>query len=568
MASRGGFVAASIVVLSGCLSAAPDDAVSPAGGAPPLSAIVLSPKLPLERILEQVPIPASDGILLDSWVYRPDTDDPVPVIVIDSPYWKNLDPPADADGGNEFSKWFIDEMVPRGYAVVLKSVRGTGASQGCFNLGGLREQQDGYETVEFFAGEPWSTGKVGMIGKSYRGTTTNQAAITTPPHLVTIVSIAGISEWYRYMFKDGVAYPFGPIFPTYYQAEIQSWPPADPTDIEQLLLGPDRVACPDLPTNVGEGAATGARGDYDAYWQERDFLAKVGNIQASVYIVHGLQDWNVKPDNIGLFYDAIPSKKRMLLGQWDHSYPNRIDWPLELIAWFDQELKGIENGLDRRPAVEIEDNTGLWHVEDEWPPARAVPTPLYLDLADGTLEAVPADAPSSVPFIDNPGLSPDPRGGSTANFVVFSTPELPADLRASGIPEVVLFAETDRPSTHFVTLLYDVDPTGEWTEVNRGFLNVRHREDLRQGAPAEPGRVYELRFSMYPADHVFAAGHRVGLVVASSAPDWVISDATAARNTIHAASDRASSILLPIVADVTPESPAPAEMDLKDVPGN
>jgi len=85
--------------------------------------------------------------------------------------------------------------VPRGYARVWADVVGTGNSGGCYDYGGIREKESGYDLVEWIARQPWSTGKVAMIGGSYNGTTANATAVMRPPHLTTIVPEAAISRW-------------------------------------------------------------------------------------------------------------------------------------------------------------------------------------------------------------------------------------------------------------------------------------------------------------------------------------------------------------------------------------
>ena len=176
---------------------------------------------------EQKLLTMKDGIVLDNWVYRPDAPGQFPVIIESRPYFGNADPAASTEG-QKFSKWLIHELVPRGYVVVLHSIRGTGDSGGCYGQGGITEQTDEAATVEAFAKEPYSTGKVGMIGKSYGGTTPWMAAVQQPPHLTTIVPVAGISEWYLYVASHGVWYDSGTEFNEAYPATIslnQGTPP-------------------------------------------------------------------------------------------------------------------------------------------------------------------------------------------------------------------------------------------------------------------------------------------------------------------------------------------------------
>ena len=95
------------------------------------------------------------------------------------------------------------EMVKKGYAFVFADVRGTWASGGCWDYGGISERHDGYDLVEWLGTRPWTNGKVAMMGVSYPGTTPNAAAVEQPPHLATIIPISGISRWWGYAYQQG-----------------------------------------------------------------------------------------------------------------------------------------------------------------------------------------------------------------------------------------------------------------------------------------------------------------------------------------------------------------------------
>ena len=86
--------------------------------------------------------------------------------------------------------------MPRGYARAVADVPGTGNSGGCWDYGGTLERQAGYDLVEWLGTRPWSSGRVGMIGGSYDGTTANMVAADNAPHLATIVPEVAIGRWY------------------------------------------------------------------------------------------------------------------------------------------------------------------------------------------------------------------------------------------------------------------------------------------------------------------------------------------------------------------------------------
>src|ERR1051326_6905070 len=198
-------------LLAGCAaSKAPSTATQP-----PAQAGVLSPKQFAIKAPELVMLPSSvDGKHLENAIYRPDTPEKVPVYINFSPYWGDTT----MKEGDAFSQYMIHEYVPRGYAVVLSSVRGTGHSEGCFQIGGDLELKDAYDVVDYFSKQPWSNGNLGAGAKSYDATTQNGMIAKFPhPALKTIFHVSGITDMYRYNGKDGVTYANGPEFtPRYY----------------------------------------------------------------------------------------------------------------------------------------------------------------------------------------------------------------------------------------------------------------------------------------------------------------------------------------------------------------
>src|SRR4051812_48825895 len=123
-----------------------------------------------------VPVQMSDGVVLNAMIRRPDAPGRYPVIVTITPY----------NGTNGAVSVNNDYLVQRGYVQVVVDARGTGESQGTWDDLGPREQRDGYEAVEWSAGQPWSNGNVGMWGPSYMAISQLFTAAQQPPHLKAI----------------------------------------------------------------------------------------------------------------------------------------------------------------------------------------------------------------------------------------------------------------------------------------------------------------------------------------------------------------------------------------------
>ena len=137
------------------------ESLKPATDADPL---VWQPKYAV--VVKSISIPMRDGVKLAADVYLPAGVDRAPVILSRTPYGK-------ASGGIEGRFW-----ARRGYVHVIQDVRGRFASGGQWEPF-MHETQDGYDTIEWLAAQPWSTGKVGLIGESYAGAVQWLAAISS-----------------------------------------------------------------------------------------------------------------------------------------------------------------------------------------------------------------------------------------------------------------------------------------------------------------------------------------------------------------------------------------------------
>lgn len=489
-------------VLAGCVT--PGGKVT-STSASPLSAASLTPLKP-----EHVVLAMKDGVRLDNWLYRPDTSEKVPVLIESRPYFGNLDPPA-ASGGQKFSKWLVDYFVPRGYAVVLHSIRGTGESEGCYDQGGTTEQQDEAATIEKFATMDWANGKAASIGKSYGGTTPWEAAVQQPPHLTTIVPIEGITRWYDYLWTNGAYYANGGDFNAEYTATISyDLPPG--TAAPALANYPGKF-CQRQADMQEAGIESAATGDETAWWQERDYAKQVDKINAaniSVYLVHGLQDWNVKPDQVVDVYNKLTVPKRFLLGQQEHQYPLRDDWGNDLLRWFDHFLKGADNGILQTPPVMVSDSDGKWRTENAWPPLRAMPTSFQLG-ADGKLATSDAKA-GDVRYFNAPG--PAPKDGTPGqDRAVWTSEALAAPLRISGSPTLSFNASFLNAKDQIAATLFLVNATG-WHAISWAAATARHHNGADKPEVVAPGQLVRFNLKFEPMEQLVPAGTKLGLVFA------------------------------------------------------
>lgn len=476
---------------------------------------------------EPLEVVAADGARLDTFVYRPDTDAPVPAILIMSPYFSNgegrwgvhnqmeQDPPGS-------SAQVIRYFVPRGYAVVLNSVRGTGYSEGCFTIGGPSEGKDHVAAVDAIVAQPWSNGAVAGYGGSYVGATVIDLLLEQHPAVKTGVPYAAVSDWYRYNFVNAVPInPQGYTFNFYYERDVAIVPPAAEPGPESATLAAENARCDHTEVQRG-GFESAATGDKHAYWQVRDFNAEADKIQVPVFVVHGLQDWNVKPDHLlpwtDIVADQVPVK--MWLGQWMHNRPNsnswnqewtRGDWNVTLLRWFDHHLKGIDTGILREPLVDVQDDQGAWRREADWPPSRAGEVRLYL--APGALQDQPGEGTSTWQDLGLPLPNPPAEGGEQ-HYVTYTSEPLERDLRISGEPHLLLSLQHGAPHGTVSATLWSLAPNGTAHRIDFGYYDLEHRGGLERGEPVRPGEAFDLDVWLFPQDDVIPAGHRVVLTLA------------------------------------------------------
>ncbi len=476
-------------------------------------------------IVEQIRIPMADGILVDTWIVRPDVDGPVPIVLEVTPYYAGGSP-ISLNGERHSLGRVGDALVPRGFAVGIVSVRGTGNSGGCFTQGGPDEAKDTAAVIEHVASQPWSNGNVGLIGVSYPGTTPQDVWIEAPSALKTIVPISGISDFYKYNFVNGVPIMIqGFAFNTYYWGMVgaaSGFPPSpntfrDPTSVPGGFVG---EACPEQVEVQEGGVSSTADGNKDGYWQLRDFRRELDEApdvpRASVFYIHGLQDWNVKPHHMEDWIDAIQDEGvayKVWLGQWNHNWPQREDWwNTTIVAWFDEYLKGVDTGIMDAPAVQVQHDDGVWRHEMRWPPADTESITFHLQ----SDETMMRDAPGSgtVTYQDNNGREGTSLVSQPNDRVVFVSDPLEEDMVISGFPTFTANVTASGTRASLMLTLFEV--TGSTTRsINYAALSLNHVGDLAAGRSDISGVeqfVDGLRF--FPQDDIVHKGSRLMLVAA------------------------------------------------------
>ncbi|MDP2956669.1 MAG: CocE/NonD family hydrolase [Longimicrobiales bacterium] len=490
-----------------------------------------------------VPMTARDGTTLMSFVARPAGQGPFPVVMERTPYLR-----VDTANGVFWAS--------RGYLYVKQDVRGRGGSDGVLDMNALQEQ-DGYDAVEWAAALPASSGKVGMVGRSNPGLYTWYAAIAQPPHLTTIAPVVATADPLRLVpYIDMVFSPT--IVPWLCYTAVRE----TLSDLSAVDLVP---AFNHLPVIESAERAGCPRPQFWDDWfdhqQEDDYwrsLSIEGRLDRVLVPVLGIAGWyddargNLR-NFVGL--DTLPGHpfQRVVMDPGAHKgidYVNgdfgpqaRLDHRALQLRWFDHWLKGMDNGVDREPPLDLFImGENRWRQEHEWPLARTLFTRFYFHsggaanttAGDGTLDTIPPGAEPEDAYTYDPG-DPTPYlmdarelelninedyaavHAARQDALVYTTPPLAQATEITGPMTATLWAATDARDTDWNVMILQVRPDGSAWRIQDGVVRARFRDGFDRPSLLTPGEVYRYDLDVWFTALVVPAGDRIRVVVTSAA---------------------------------------------------
>ncbi len=530
-------------------------------------------------------IPVAEGIELNSYLFRPDDGGRFPVILSVCAY--DLDDqiapvmPIGTGGLRGHMEAGDPEFfVRRGYVHCIVNVRGSGKSDGFFEMWAGQEILDLRECIEWLARQPWCDGNVGMFGVSYFAVVAKRVATLRPPSLKCIFSPYGLTDLYRDLdFQGGILrWNFR-----------MRWIPKIPNirvDRPRLLkqIGRDAyLARIDDAMNDPEIAAIPNALSYLKKWDEGanayiiepwlnplcdDFYDRLSDYDWSQTMIPAYLggDWGVFGLHLGgdvRSWAAWQGPKKFTIGP-----PVYLDRPLyqyqyESLRWFDHWLKGIDSGLleERRVRLFL-DNSGDWVEANDYPVPSTRWTPFYLHEKSllSEHEFWPNEAFSA--YVD----SPYERGG-----IAFTTPPMVETTDLCGPFALKLFASTTDSDVLWFVSLYEVTPEGKERLLTRGWLRgsqrgldvatskpwaPRHRHDRRE--PLVPGEIYEFDIAVQPYGIRLLPGYRLSVRIRSCDDEPIghhlqtigagrIARQASSRITVYHDADHPSHLLIPII---------------------
>ena len=556
-------------------------------------------------------ITARDGTKLAVDIFRPTKNgqvaqDSLPVIWTHSRYHRAS---VKEDGSLMTaldSKWVADVMK-HGYVVAAMDTRGGGASFGTQPGFFAREEaHDAYDFTEWLASQSWSTGKIGMFGRSYLGITQYFAAGEVPPHLKAIFPEMSSFEWYDFIYAGGI----------YRDDFLRQWgrltkdldgPKPQALDFMKLaILFPVAKVDEDKDGSMLAAAMRDHEKNRDVFqmfdalhfrdtvdpvsknkmvFAERSPWTYAAGIEKSGVAVYHLAGWfDMFPRDTIFWFNNIHNPQKVVIGPWFHGGMDGLDYAAEHLRFYDFWLKGIDNGVMREPAFHYwtmgAPKGQEWHATSKWPLPNEKPTQYFFQEQSALDTAATTSAKGQDDFkVDYsattttgnrwtngyggakgyPDMAPNDKKGLS-----YTTAALAAPVEVTGHPVVHLWVTSTAKDGDFFVYLEEVTPDGYSHYVTEGALRASHRAVSdsgynRLGLPYHrsfaadvkplPHEPVELAFDLHPTSILFATGSRIRVTIVGADKDNTLTPklSPAPKVSIYRNAGHASFITLPVI---------------------
>ncbi|MFE0417317.1 CocE/NonD family hydrolase [Streptomyces tendae] len=390
-------------------------------------------------------------------------------------------------------------LLDKGYAFVMVDTRGFGGSTGCLDLGGPGDQADVKAAIDWSSKQPWSTGAVGMYGKSFDAYTGLLGNNAKNDALKAVVAQEPIWDLYEHLHSNGVPRPNSVQLPTSYNriASLAQLPDEDKryrTNAAYETKHPECLALNSFGPTIGDPE--------DPYWKDRSPATKAKDTDTPLLFTQGTTETNTLPVGMEEFLHNHRGPQRAWIGPWDHVRGNdrtqegkfamgRATWFKETMSFFDEHLKDIDPKVTY-PNYAVQDNLGNWRAEKSWPTAnRSANLRLgngsYLDSGAGSQPTPPEEE----------------TGRNAGSFFIWSEP-LKAATRVTGTPRITL---TARGEGNVMVKLHDVGPDGNAVAFDERVSRLDQDH---------------LNISLKSTDWTLRAGHRLAVEIGSvRTGDWL-----------------------------------------------
>jgi X-Pro dipeptidyl-peptidase len=507
-------------------------------------------------------------------LYVPPRGGPVPEVLPSLPPVGHVPPNYGntAPFPNIATSGYQNYFLPRGFIFVYAQSLGTGLSTGCPTIGGYEESLAMKAVIDWLNGRGtgydqdgnvvtawWTTGNTAMIGTSYDGTLPLAAASTGVRGLKAIVPVAAVSSYYDHRRSYGTVINSNPTIGT----------DAD-TLFDNILTRRQPEACAFMRERIAIQKDR-TTGDYNDWWDERNYVNYVKRFRTAVLISHGLNDLNTKPRMYARLYEALKRQRvpaKIWLNQGGHgdganSGARQAAWRDELNRFWSQYLFGVDNHWQDGPRSAVQRENSQWVDYDDWPAPGARQAMFSLGaVGDNTIGTLALErrhghnhkfdrwhdqddcrdrrrdfghdwdldddshwhhrghSPERglETIIDDSSIDANAliAAAQSPNRLVYQTVPLTAPVHMSGIPWVSLELRFDQPAAVVSAAIVDYRADGTVRLVTRGWADPQNHKSIWRTSRIRPGNEYEINFELQPHDYQFQAGSRIGLVVMST----------------------------------------------------
>jgi putative CocE/NonD family hydrolase len=564
---------------------------------------LLSAPLHLE-VHRNVKVPMRDGVELATDIYRPQCAQRRPVILMRTPYGKEL---------QELSARFY---ARRGYIVAAQDVRGRFQSAGDWEPL-VHEGLDGYDAIEWLAAQSWSSGRIGMAGGSYLAWVQWLAAVERPPHLATIVPVSSPTDpLYNLPYEHGV----------FCQAAVLWWMDVleseATTDISGRLLWLTLTKNYDVLKSVGpvtdyDLAILGKkssqwqrwvmRAPQDSYWQRVAFSERLKRVHLPVFHQTGWHDGTSVGTRMN--YERMIAcghpHQKLIIGPWDHAgristlaqrdptSADTVDLQAQTLAWFEYWLKDIDTGILRDPPVRVfVFGSNRWLTGDAYSlpqtryetwfltgrsrfglvrrgrllradtPPETAPRRFSYDPADPTPDVGVVEGQAASPMAVIPPHKEVATIRERRDVAVYVSERFRRPYTIVGPMRMVLSASSSARDTDWHVHLMEERRDGTILVLAHGKIRARYRDSVTKPQLLEPGQVYAYDIDLWQIGITISPASRLRLEIASAAfPTFSRNLNTGAQNELETASIPATQLIY--------HSPkAPSYIVLPVIPGS
>ena len=482
------------------------------------------PPASTDYTVNRVYVPMRDGVRLVADHYAPTTSTPLGTLLVRGPYGRAF----------PFSLVYAHLLAPRGYHVVLQSVRGTFGSGGEFEPM-VNEAADGADTVVWLREQPWFTGRFATVGLSYLGFTQWALLHDPPPELAAAVITVGPHDFNAAVWSTGS-----------FTNDFLGWSDMvahqeDPVRIRagiRQLLAPRKLAqaAAGLPFGDSARALLGTGAPWfeawvehpdqdDPFWERLRYGAALDRVQAPVLLIGGWQD--IFLDQTLQQYAHLRRRGAdvaLTIGPWTHAQMLGKGLAVSMrdtLDWLNTHLGGADPKRPNRVHICV---TGQgWHNLREWPPATTeralylrpggyldeIPPADLTKVTPATFRYDPADPTPTTggPLLSmNGGYRDDRRLALRDDVLAFTSATLTQDVCVYGNPVIELGHSSDNPHVDLFARVSEVDPKGRSRNVSDGYRRLHVAQKSRK----------PVRLELDPIAHRFRAGSRIRVLITGS----------------------------------------------------